>query len=71
MPGKETKLYPVAGKFVLGVPAIEHTVETKAEADELVKSGAFTTEPRDAERDREAPTEADMEAAGVTLPEGE
>jgi hypothetical protein len=71
MPGKETKVYPVGGKFVLGVPAIEHTVASKAEADELVDSGAFTTEPRDAERDTEAPTAKDMEAAGVTLPEGE
>jgi hypothetical protein len=53
------KIYPVQGdsgpNFVQGVPAVEQDVPTKKEADELVKSGAFTDNPRAPERDKEAP----------------
>jgi hypothetical protein len=59
MPAKETKVYPVAGRYLVGTPAVEQTTDTKAEADELVATGAFTDNPRAPERDKEAPAEDD------------
>jgi len=55
MAAKETTVYPVRGRTLAGVPAAVHVVPTKADADALVASGAFTTNARDAERDSDAP----------------
>lgn len=51
---KQTKLYPVRGRWLHDHPAAVHVVETKAEADDLIASGAFTDNPNDAERDHDA-----------------
>ncbi len=55
MAAKETKVYPVRGRSLVGVPASVHVVPTKADADALVASGAFTLSAQAAERDDEAP----------------
>jgi hypothetical protein len=61
MAAKETKVYPVKGRTLAGVPASVHIVPTRAEADELVASGAFTLNAHDAERDPDA---ADLSGDG-------
>ncbi len=59
MPAQPQKVYPVRGRYVLGVPHTTHVVETKAEAEELIASGAFTDNPRHPDRlDDEPPAEA-------------
>jgi hypothetical protein len=55
MAAKETKVFPVRGRTLPGVPAAVHLVPTKADADALVASGAFTLNGHDADRDDEAP----------------
>lgn len=54
MPAKPTKLYPVLGRWIPGQPAAVQVVPTKAEADDLVASGAFTDNPRHRDRDHSA-----------------
>ena len=51
---KETKVYPTKGTFLMGVPHAVHVVDSRAEADELIATGAFTDNPNDADRDDEA-----------------
>lgn len=55
MPGKETKVYPITGRWLHDHPAAVHVVETKAEADDLIESGAFTDNPNHPDRNRAAP----------------
>lgn len=55
MAAKETKVYPIRGHYLSGVPAAVHVVPSKADADALVASGAFTTNAHDAERADDAP----------------
>jgi hypothetical protein len=55
MASKATRVYPVRGRSLAGVPAAVHYVPTKADADALVASGAFTTNARDPERVDDAP----------------
>jgi hypothetical protein len=55
MAAKETKVFPIKGRSLPGVPAAVHVVPTKADADALVASGAFTLNGHDSERDDEAP----------------
>jgi hypothetical protein len=63
-----TKLYPVKGHYLNDFPAAVQVVETKAEAEALVATGAFTDNPRHPDRDHEAPDSTKPEApadAGV------
>jgi hypothetical protein len=55
MAAKETKVYPVRGRTLAGVPAAVHVVPTRADADALVASGAFTLNAHDADRLDDAP----------------
>ncbi len=50
MPAEPTKVYPLRGRFVNGVPHVVTETATKKEADELVASGAFTDNPRHPDR---------------------
>lgn len=59
MAAKETKVYPVEGRFMMGVPHVVHVVPTKADADDLIASGAFTTNPNASDRDSEALDQTD------------
>ena len=52
---KPTKVYPVKGRYLSDVPAVVTLVSTKADAEDLIASGAFTDNPNDAERDTDAP----------------
>ncbi len=54
MPAKPTKLYPIANRFILGVPSAVHVVETRERAEELIATGAFTDNANHAERDKDA-----------------
>ena len=49
------KVYPIKGRYLLDHPAAVHVVDSKAEADALIATGAYTDNPRDPERDHEAP----------------
>lgn len=51
---KATKLYPIRGRWLHDHPTAVHVVETKAEADELIESGAFTDNANHPDRDHEA-----------------
>ena len=51
---KATKLYPIRGRWLHEHPAAVHTVETKAEADDLIASGAFTDNANHPDRDTDA-----------------
>lgn len=53
MAAKETTVFPVKGRSLAGVPAAVHVVPSKAEADALVASGAFTF--KKSEGDPDAP----------------
>jgi hypothetical protein len=55
MAAKATRIYPVRNRFLHDVPAAVQVIDTKERADELVASGAFTDNPRDPERDMDAP----------------
>lgn len=65
MPSKPVKVYPIRGRFLMGVPTAVHVVKTRARADELIASGAFTDNPNDPERDRNA---ADFTAPATPEP---
>jgi hypothetical protein len=52
---KPTKLYPLAGRYLNDVPHAVHVVATKAQADDLEASGAFTTNANHPDRDPDAP----------------
>lgn len=69
MPARPTKLYPIKNRWLHDQPAAVHVVETKAEADELIGSGAFTDDPKDPARDHDAPdlTEPAPEASEVPI----
>lgn len=54
MASRATKVYPVRNRTLAGVPAAVHVVPTQGDADALVASGAFTLNPKDAERDTDA-----------------
>ena len=47
-------VYPVPGRFLLGVPAAPQSVP-KADAERLVASGAFTEDPPPSPADAEPP----------------
>jgi hypothetical protein len=77
MASKATKVYPIKGRSLAGAPTAVHVVPTKADADALVASGAFTLNPRDANRDDDAPDLGDEPlvlertyALGEAPPEG-
>jgi hypothetical protein len=36
MPGKTTKLHPIPGRFIPGVPAVEQEFESQAEAERFL-----------------------------------
>lgn len=50
-----TTVYPIRGRWMHDHPAATHIVPTKAAADELVASGAFTDDPNHGDRDTAAP----------------
>ena len=52
-------IYPVAGSWLPGVPAVEQDV-TKQEAEELVATGAFTLEPPK-EEEPDAPADEEID----------
>jgi hypothetical protein len=54
MSAKETKLYPIRGHWLHDTPAVVQVVATKAEAEALIATGAFTDNPNDPERDMDA-----------------
>lgn len=54
MSSKPTKVYPIRGRWLHGVPTAVQVIETKAEADALIETGAFTDNPNDPERDTDA-----------------
>jgi hypothetical protein len=56
------KIYPVVGRFLHDTPARVQVIETKAEAEALIASGAFTSNPNDPERDKAAPDDTKPEA---------
>lgn len=59
MSATPTKVYPIPGRFAVGVPMVEHELDTKAEAEELVsRTGAF------------ALSEKEANDAAFTTPEG-
>jgi hypothetical protein len=43
-----TRVYPIPGRFAVGVPLIEHEVASKAEADRLVATGVFALSAKEA-----------------------
>ena len=47
---KPTTVFPLRGVFLIDTPHIEHSTETKAEADALVATGAFTDDPNHPDR---------------------
>lgn len=49
------KLYPIRGHYLNYAPVAVHVVDTKAEADELIATGAFTDNPKHPDRDTDAP----------------
>lgn len=49
------KLYPIKGHYLNYAPVAVHVVDTKAEAEELIATGAFTDNPRHPDRDTDAP----------------
>ncbi len=53
MAAQPTKVYPVAGHFLHDVPHVTQEVETKAEAERLIATGAFTDNPRHPDRQPE------------------
>lgn len=50
MAATPTKAYPLRGRFVPGVPHVVTEAASKAEAEALEATGAFTLDPRHAER---------------------
>ena len=54
---KSTLLYPIPGRFIPGVPMVEHEFESKAEADRFLEgetggmqhASAFSTTPPEAD----------------------
>lgn len=65
-----TTVFPIKDRWTHDNPAAVHVVATKAAADELVASGAFTTDPDDPQRDHAAPdlTGESPEPAPVETP---
>ena len=59
---KPTRIYPVKGFYLNTTPHIEQVVETRAEADELIATGAFTDDPRHPDRLREETPETPADA---------
>jgi hypothetical protein len=48
------KLYPIKGHYLNTAPAQVQVVATKAEAEALIETGAFTDNARHPDRDHEA-----------------
>lgn len=65
---KPVKLYPIRDRFLHDVPSAVQIVETKAEADELIASGAFTDNPNHGDRDLDKPDLTGGEAAPTKGP---
>jgi hypothetical protein len=66
MPAQPVKLYPIRDRYLdtstgyhRNVPHVEHTTETKGEAEELIATGAFTDNPNHPERDKKPETPAE------------
>ena len=59
MAAQPHKVYPIRGTMVVGVPMVEHEVESKAEAERLVATGGF------------ALTKAEANAASLWAPEAD
>lgn len=55
MSAKPTKVFPLKDRWIHEAPFAVHTVETQAEADVLVATGAFTDDPKHPDRDLSAP----------------
>lgn len=55
------KIYPVSGYYLHDTPARVQVIETKAEAEALIATGAFTDNPNHPERDRQAPDDTKPE----------
>lgn len=68
MSSKPTKVYPVKGRWLHGVPTAVQVIETKAEADALIETGAFTDNPNHPDRDKDA---ADLSGDPVSFEEPE
>lgn len=68
---KPVKVYPIKGRWTHDAPAAVHIVETKAEADQLVASGAFTDDPNHADRNHAAPDLTAEEAQAADVPEAD
>lgn len=51
---KTTKLYPIRARFLHSEPAVVHVVD-KAEAEDLIATGAFTDDASHPDRDHDAP----------------
>jgi hypothetical protein len=66
MAARETKLYPIRGHWLHDTPAVVQVVATKAEAEALIATGAFTDNPNDPERDHDAPDLTKPPPAGAT-----
>jgi len=66
MSAKETKLYPIRARFLHDTPAAVQVVATKAEAEALIATGAFTDNPNDPERDHDATDLTKPPPAGET-----
>jgi hypothetical protein len=60
MAGEPTKVYPLEGRYLIGVPHAVQELPSKREAEELVATGAFTLNANDPERLRDA---ADLTAS--------
>lgn len=81
MAGTPTRVYPLRGVSAPGVPHRVHELPSKADAQVLVDTGAFTLNARDPDRipDDEIPGQVDepvttseaaaLEAAGEQVPE--
>jgi hypothetical protein len=63
MAAKPTKVYPLEGHFLSDVPHVVTVVATRADADNLVASGAFSDNPNHPDRDRSAPDGSDEPVA--------
>ena len=57
MSATPTKVFPIPGRFAVGIPRVAHEVPTKGEAEDLVATGYF------------ALSEAEANAAAHSTPE--
>jgi hypothetical protein len=65
------KVYPLRNVYLPNEPARVRIIPTKAEAEALIASGAFTDNPNDPERDKDAPDDTKPTATAETeAPQG-